>query len=148
MNEKRLINANDALRELDRIEKIITKEIDKLNYENSEFYSLASRFYMIRTCKNVINNTPTAEERRMGRWESLDNCSNAGVYCSECSKKVYPIEYAKNRIKMPYCPNCGSYNGHTVITEEMRIPKAICGTTKLPCIYCNGGCEYRKEGIK
>ena len=47
-----------------------------------------------------------------GRWISLTECSNAGVYCSICHKKVYKEDYAwcnrKNKVRSPYCPNCGS----------------------------------------
>ena len=39
-------------------------------------------------------------------------CSNAGVYCSICHKKVYKEDYAwcnrKNKVRSAYCPNCGS----------------------------------------
>lgn len=47
-----------------------------------------------------------------GRWISLTDCSNAGVYCSICHKKVYKEDYAwcnrKNKVRSPYCPNCGA----------------------------------------
>ena len=48
---------------------------------------------------------------RHGRWISLTDCSNAGVYCSVCHKKVYKEDYAicnrKNKLRSDYCPNCG-----------------------------------------
>lgn len=47
-----------------------------------------------------------------GRWISLTECSNAGVYCSICHKKVYKEDYAwcnrKNKVRSSYCPNCGA----------------------------------------
>lgn len=43
-----------------------------------------------------------------GKWELLDECSNDGVYCSVCHKKVYRKEYANQEIKSKYCPNCGA----------------------------------------
>lgn len=47
-----------------------------------------------------------------GRWISLTECANEGVYCSVCNKKVYKADYAwsNKRIKMRsnYCPNCGA----------------------------------------
>ncbi len=56
-----------------------------------------------------------------GRWVSLTECANEGVYCSVCYKKVYKADYAlcnkKNKVRSPYCPNCGAkmdleeYNG-------------------------------------
>ena len=47
-----------------------------------------------------------------GHWISLTDCSNAGVYCSVCNKKVWKEDYAwcnrKNRLRSNYCPNCGA----------------------------------------
>ena len=47
-----------------------------------------------------------------GHWISLDECSNAGVYCSVCHKKVWKEDYAwcnrKNKLRSNYCPNCGA----------------------------------------
>ena len=47
-----------------------------------------------------------------GHWFSLTDCSNAGVYCSVCNKKVYKEDYAwcnrKNKLRSNYCPNCGA----------------------------------------
>jgi len=49
-----------------------------------------------------------AEERPTGHWFLLDECSNEGVYCSNCRKKVYRVEYANQKVKSNYCPNCGA----------------------------------------
>ena len=47
-----------------------------------------------------------------GHWVSLTDCSNAGVYCSVCNKKVYMEDYAwcnrKNKLRSDYCPHCGA----------------------------------------
>ena len=43
-----------------------------------------------------------------GSWFLLDECANAGVYCSVCHKKVYKTDYANQKIKSKYCPNCGA----------------------------------------
>lgn len=47
-----------------------------------------------------------------GQWISLTECSNAGVYCSICHKKVYKEDYAwcnrKNKVRSSYCPHCGA----------------------------------------
>jgi hypothetical protein len=47
-----------------------------------------------------------------GHWFSLTDCSNAGVYCSVCHKKVWKEDYAwcnrKNKLRSNYCPNCGA----------------------------------------
>ena len=60
-----------------------------------------------------IEGLPAADVElvRHGRWISLTDCSNAGVYCSICHKKVYKEDYAwcnrKNKVRSAYCPNCG-----------------------------------------
>lgn len=43
-----------------------------------------------------------------GEWILLDECANEGVYCSVCHKKVYRAEYANQKLKSNYCPNCGA----------------------------------------
>lgn len=57
-----------------------------------------------------ILNAPTADvvEVKHGKWELLDECANAGVYCSVCRKKVYWEYYANVKPKSKYCPNCGA----------------------------------------
>lgn len=54
---------------------------------------------------------------RHGRWVLLDECSNEGVYCSACNKKVYKACYANQKIKSKFCPNCGARMGK----EENRV---------------------------
>lgn len=49
-----------------------------------------------------------AEPVRHGHWLLLDECANAGVYCTRCGKKVYKEQYANQKIKSKYCPNCGA----------------------------------------
>ena len=62
----------------------------------------------------MIEELPAADVAPVmhGRWISLTDCSNAGVYCSICHKKVYKEDYAwcnkKNRVRSSYCPNCGA----------------------------------------
>ena len=48
------------------------------------------------------------QDRAVGHWILLDECSNEGVYCSVCSKKVFKKEYANQKMKSKYCPNCGA----------------------------------------
>ena len=49
-----------------------------------------------------------SEVKKHGSWFLLDECANEGVYCSVCSKKVYKTDYANQKIKSKYCPNCGA----------------------------------------
>ena len=48
------------------------------------------------------------EGRKHGHWFVLDECANEGVYCSSCTKKVYKLNYANQKLKSKYCPNCGA----------------------------------------
>ena len=62
----------------------------------------------------ILNQFPVADVApvRHGIWISLTDCSNAGVYCSVCHKRVYKEDYAicnrKNKLRSDYCPNCGA----------------------------------------
>ena len=49
-----------------------------------------------------------SEPVRHAKWELIDECANEGVYCSNCHKKVYRAEYANQKVKSNYCPNCGA----------------------------------------
>ena len=58
----------------------------------------------------IIKNYPTVKLApvRHAKWELIDECVNEGVYCSNCHKKIYRAEYANQKVKSKYCPNCGS----------------------------------------
>ena len=64
--------------------------------------------------EDALTKIPAADVApvRHGHWVSLTDCSNAGVYCSNCHKKVYKEDYAlcnrKNKLRSNYCPNCGA----------------------------------------
>lgn len=69
---------------------------------------------MVEYALDLIKEAPAveAEPVRHGRWNSITNCSNAGVYCSVCGKKVWKEDYAwcnrKNKLRSDYCPHCGA----------------------------------------
>jgi hypothetical protein len=48
------------------------------------------------------------EKMWRGEWMALNECSNEGVYCKRCKKKVYRIEYANEKMRSPFCPACGA----------------------------------------
>ena len=58
--------------------------------------------------QSLIANGIPYEERPTGHWFLLDECANEGVYCSNCHKKVYRVEYANQKLKSNFCPNCGA----------------------------------------
>lgn len=61
-------------------------------------------------CKDNLKRSLSGElvEVKHGEWRLLDECANEGVYCSNCHKKVYRIDYANQKLKSNYCPNCGA----------------------------------------
>lgn len=67
-------------------------ELDKVRKENADL---------------KINNNDLVVIKH-GKWQVLDNCSNEGVYCSVCQKKVYRKSYANQKVKSNFCPNCGA----------------------------------------
>lgn len=61
--------------------------------------------------RKIIAEFPAADVRPVvrGRWIDLDECSNEGVYCSNCQKKVYKFSYSNTmKRKSNFCPNCGA----------------------------------------
>ena len=81
--------------------------------------------------KNKLKKKPTEGDNTEFRMKG-------SYYCPECGAEV------DNR----YCSNCGQAIDWLPEEEENdtnKFTEAICGTTKLPCIFCNGGCEHRKE---
>lgn len=62
--------------------------------------------------KKQIDGQPTANvrENKYGKWHILDECSNEGVYCNVCHKKVFKYDFS-NTMKWTnfnFCPNCGA----------------------------------------
>ena len=43
-----------------------------------------------------------------GEWYLLDDCANAGLYCSVCSRRVHRDEFAYKKLRSKYCPHCGA----------------------------------------
>ena len=75
--------------------------INTLNKENIPYDADINHFIMKAPAADVV-------EVKHGYWHLLNNCANEGVYCSVCNKKVYKTNYANQKIKSPYCPNCGA----------------------------------------
>ena len=62
----------------------------------------------VRDIVNFICPTADVQEVRHGKWILLNECANEGIYCSACHKKVYQTDYANQKLKSNYCPNCGA----------------------------------------
>ena len=60
-----------------------------------------------------------------GEWMALDECSNEGVYCKRCKKKVYRIEYANEKMRSPFCPACGAAQTDEAVETVMERLEAV-----------------------
>lgn len=47
------------------------------------------------------------KEQETGHWIFLTDCSNSGVYCSECNTKVFDSYPFKKKFSY-FCPHCGT----------------------------------------
>lgn len=65
------------------------------------------------------------EKAWRGEWMALDECSNEGVYCKRCKKKVYRIEYANEKMRSPFCPACGAAQTDEAVEITMRRLEAL-----------------------
>jgi hypothetical protein len=63
-----------------------------------------------KAIERFVKEVPTADVAPVvhGYWTVLDECANAGAYCSVCHKKVYKECYGNCKMKSKYCPNCGA----------------------------------------
>ena len=58
----------------------------------------------------AIRELPAADVAEVvhGQWYMLDDCANAGLYCSACGRRVHCEEFAYKKLKSKYCPHCGA----------------------------------------
>ena len=50
---------------------------------------------------------PAMDEDTTGHWVILENCSNAGVYCSECNTRIFDHYPMKKKFSY-FCQHCGT----------------------------------------
>ena len=95
----------------------ISEEIRKYYYKNPPNFSYGEGFDRgLDRAQRAILDAPSADVApvRHGKWISLTECANEGVYCSICKKKVWKSDYAlcshksRNKLRSDYCPNCGA----------------------------------------
>lgn len=104
----------------------ITKEQAAAWFETMHPPGPAAR-EMYRMAAKAIR-TPTRERVEKvwrGEWMALDECSNEGVYCKRCKKKVYRIEYANVKMRSPFCPACGAAQTDEALEITMRRLEAL-----------------------
>ncbi len=60
--------------------------------------------------KTLLLRQPAADVTEVvhGRWHLLDDCANAGLYCSACGRRVHREEFAYKKLRSKYCPHCGA----------------------------------------
>ena len=79
--------------------------------------------------QNISALHPVSRERVdkvwRGEWMALDECSNEGVYCKRCKKKVYRIEYANEKMRSPFCPACGAAQTDEAVEMVMERLEAL-----------------------
>jgi predicted RNA-binding Zn-ribbon protein involved in translation (DUF1610 family) len=94
------------------IEREALKEDIKNHFKKliDEGYVYDEIFESNAEISRIIDAQSTADvaEVKYGRWYLLDECANEGVYCTACHKKVYKKDYANQKVKSKYCPNCGA----------------------------------------
>ena len=97
--------------------EVISEGIRKYYYKNPPNFSYGEGFDRgLDRAQRAILDAPAADvvPVRHGRWISLTECANEGVYCSICKKKVWKSDYAlcshksRNKLRSDYCPNCGA----------------------------------------
>ena len=86
--------------------------------EVKEFYRMAAAALTPPTQEQV-------EKVWRGEWMALDECSNEGVYCKRCKKKVYRIEYANEKMRSPFCPACGAAQTDKAVDMMMERLEAL-----------------------
>ena len=65
---------------------------------------------VITALQCFVQSQPNADVAEVvhGQWYMLDDCENAGLYCSACSRRVHREEFAYKKLKSKYCPHCGA----------------------------------------
>ena len=82
-------------------DELIKKFSDYVYYFNAYCTSDAEDHEMLKAVLALL------KEQETGHWISLENCSNSGVYCSECHTKVFDNYPFKKKFSY-FCPHCGT----------------------------------------
>lgn len=93
---------------------------DDCKYGNYAMYSGELSFVNAALSALRPVNREQVEKVWRGEWMALDECSNEGVYCKRCKKKVYRIEYANEKMRSPFCPACGAAQTDEAVEITMR----------------------------
>ena len=88
----------------------IEREAILREIERREALMVGDKLVSVDAMKSFIKNRPAADVApvRHGRWYMLDDCANAGLYCSACGRRVHHEEFAYKKLRSKYCPHCGA----------------------------------------
>lgn len=93
----RMIDADALMEVLEKIPAVGFKNIDNQTY----VLVLLAQIY------NIIKQQPTIEERKTGKWITVDDAYNRiSGKCSACGWEAHL--YEDDVVGMGYCPNCGA----------------------------------------
>ena len=62
---------------------------------------------------DLIDDTVTLlkeQKVKTGHWIVLEFCANEGIYCSECTMRIFDRTTKPKKKLSQYCPHCGSKN--------------------------------------
>ena len=77
--------------------------------EQSTQMGLKAAFFDTETIDQIIALLKEQDRSKHGHWIVLKDCSNAGVYCSECHTKMFDMFPMKKKLSQ-YCGHCGVHN--------------------------------------
>ena len=69
----------------------------------------ASLWHYEQALCEIIELLKEQDRSKHGHWVVFENCSNAGVYCSECHIKMFDRYPMKKKFSQ-YCGHCGAHN--------------------------------------
>ena len=91
-------------KETNHADEYISREAALTALQDSDLFNTTER--QLR----AIRELPAADVAEVvhGQWYMLDDCANAGLYCSACGRRVHHEEFAYKKLKSKYCPHCGA----------------------------------------
>lgn len=73
-----------------------------------DFRSDNKCFFTEENILNAIDDQPTVEIVKYGKWIRVDSNLIETYDCSVCNFNVYGDGYYKDLVRTKYCPNCGA----------------------------------------
>lgn len=77
-----------------------------------EIYNDIIEYGKIFPCDNktVVEALKSGQKQETVYWRVIKDCSNEGIYCPACRKKVFKADFSNTMQKnknYKFCPNCG-----------------------------------------